>query len=118
MLLKIFITILIVLKNQKEPLTATQIALKYHSDYHSDSRERCNKHQKILEVLARAIRFHERQDLALRENRETLKESDEYQDLGSFLSYLIELQFYYQKFYYQQFYYQSTTRQRCIPTNY
>ena len=47
-------------------------------DYHSDTvyRDRCSKHSNILEVVIRAIHFHERKGFALRGHRETLKESD------------------------------------------
>ena len=47
-----------------------------------------------MEVIARAIHFHERKSLALRGHRETLQESDEYQNLENFLTYLKELQNY------------------------
>ena len=65
-------------------------------DYHSDTvyRERCNKYQNFLEVIARAIRFHREQGLALRGHRETLHESDKNQNLGNLLTYLKELQNY------------------------
>ena len=37
-------------------------------DYHSDTvyRERCDKYQNLLEVIARAIRFHREQALAFK----------------------------------------------------
>ena len=81
MLLKILITLLIVLKNQKEPLTTTQIIFAVRGT--------------PLKVIARAIHFYGRQGLALREHRETLQESDANQSLGNFLTYLKELQSYY-----------------------
>ena len=57
--------------------------INYHPDtvYH----ERCNKYLKTLEVIARAIHFHGRQDFTLRGHRETLQENDENQNLGNFL---------------------------------
>ena len=67
-----------------------EVTIDYHSDtaYH----ERYNKHSKILEFIARTINFHGRQGLDLRGHRETLQESDENQNFGSFLTYLKELQ--------------------------
>ena len=82
MLLKILITLLIVLKNQKEPLTTTQIPFSVRGVIN------------IQKVLARAIHFHGRQGLALRRHKEILQESDESQNLGSFLTYLKEIQNY------------------------
>ena len=65
-------------------------------DYHSDTvyRKRYNKCQKILEVTARAIHFHGRQSLALKEHKETLQGSDENQNLWNFFTYLKEPQNY------------------------
>ena len=82
MLLKILITLLIVLKNQKEPLTTTQIPFTMRGVMN------------IQKVISRAIYFHGKQGLALRGHRETLQESDENQNLGNFLTYLKELQNY------------------------
>ena len=57
-------------------------------------RDRCNKYSKILEIIARAIHFHGRQGLALRRHRETLQKIDKNQNLGTFLTYLKQLQNY------------------------
>ena len=83
MLLKIFITLLTVLKKQKEQLTTTQIY-----------RERYYKYAKLLEFIARAIHLHGRSGLTLRGHMEILQESDENQNLGIFFTYLKELQNY------------------------
>ena len=48
----------------------------------------------MLQVITRAIHFHGKQGLSLRGHRETLQESDENQNLGSFLTYLKERQNY------------------------
>ena len=79
---EILITLLIILKNWKEPLTTTQIpfTLRYAIN---------------IQKMARAIYFHGRQGLALRGHREILQESNENQNLENFLTYLDELKSYF-----------------------